>query len=163
MKTIISIVAIVAFLCAMIFALQSEYALVVHPKGIIAKRQLQLMITNIVLMLVIIVPTMIIFLYTAWKYRASKRDSSQEHEESAFGQLMLWVVPSIIVAIMAVITWYEAHELDPYRPLKSDVKPITIQVVAMDWKWLFIYPELGIASLNFVQFPAETPINFTLA
>ena len=64
---------------------------------------------------------------------------------------------------MIVITWKATHELDPYKPLESEVKPLTIQVVALDWKWLFIYPEQGIATVNFVQFPERTPIHFALS
>src|SRR5262249_6679452 len=68
----------------------------------------------------------------------------------------------LIIAPMAVITWRSAHELDPYKPLQSEARPLMIQVVALDWKWLFIYPEEGIATVNFIQFPVHTPIQFTL-
>ena len=164
-KWIISILAILGAIIAIFFVLRSENALVVHPKGIIAHRQLNLMITNILLMLIVIVPTFIVLFVVAWIYRMknSKAKYDPDHSPGAFGELILWIIPSIIVAVMAVITWKATHELDPYRPLKSDVKPLTIQVVALDWKWLFIYPEQGIATVNFVQFPAQTPIHFSLA
>jgi cytochrome o ubiquinol oxidase subunit 2 len=73
---------------------------------------------------------------------------------------VLWGVPCAIIAVLATITWITTHDLDPYRPLKSDVKPIDINVVALDWKWLFIYPSQGIATVNEVAFPANTPVNF---
>jgi cytochrome o ubiquinol oxidase subunit 2 len=78
-------------------------------------------------------------------------------------QAILWLIPTGIVAVMAVISWHYTHALDPYKPLTNGVKPLNIQVVALDWKWLFIYPEQGIATVNFVQFPANTPIHFSLA
>jgi cytochrome o ubiquinol oxidase subunit 2 len=77
--------------------------------------------------------------------------------------MSLWAIPSVIIAVMGAITWYATHKLDPYRPLDSNISPLTIQVVALDWKWLFIYPEQEIATLNFVQFPERTPIHFELS
>ncbi len=73
-----------------------------------------------------------------------------------------WGLPFIIIVILSVITYRSCHELDPYRPIRTGVKPIKIQVVALQWKWLFIYPEQQIASVNFVQFPIDTPIDFEI-
>jgi cytochrome o ubiquinol oxidase subunit 2 len=73
-----------------------------------------------------------------------------------------WTIPIIIIAILATITWITAHKLDPYKPLDSKVKPVTIQVVALEWKWLFIYPEQHIATVNFVEFPVNTPVEFQI-
>jgi cytochrome o ubiquinol oxidase subunit 2 len=106
-------------------------------------------------MLIVIVPTFI-FLFVTLRKKGTKSKASLK-------QPILWLIPTSIIAIMAVVTWDAAHKLDPFRPLKSDFKPLTIQVVALDWKWLFIYPEQGIATVNFVQFPAGVPIHFTLA
>ncbi len=116
-------------------------------------------------MLIIIVPTFILLFVVAWKYRAknAKAKYDPEHSHGVFGELILWMIPSVVIAVMAVITWNATHKLDPYKPLESEVKPLTIQVVALDWKWLFIYPEQGIATLNFVQFPERTPIHFELS
>ena len=80
-----------------------------------------------------------------------------------FKELILWMIPTVVIAVMIVVTWRATHKLDPYRPLASDTKPLIIQVVALDWKWLFIYPEQGIATVNFVQFPERTPIHFDLS
>jgi cytochrome o ubiquinol oxidase subunit II len=164
-KISIGVLAVFCLALAVIFVLRSEKALLVHPKGVIADSELKLITTNISLMLIIIIPTFILLLITAWKYRAknSKAKYDPERSLSVFGELILWIVPSIIVLVMALITWDATHELDPYKPLKSDVKTLTIQVVALDWKWLFIYPEQGIATVNFVQIPARTPIHFALA
>lgn len=146
------------------FTLKSEKALLIHPKGIIAHSELDLMITNILLMLIVILPTFILLFVLVWQHgKKTKVPYDPDHSHGIIGELLLWIIPSIIVALMAVITWKATHQLDPYQPLKSEVKPLRIQVVALDWKWLFIYPEQGIATVNFVQFPAETPIQFALS
>jgi cytochrome o ubiquinol oxidase subunit 2 len=164
-KFVISLLAVLSGVLAVFFVLKDESTLVTHPKGIIAESELNLITTNILLMLLIIIPTFVWLLVTAWKYRSKNAkapyDPNQSHGIST--ELVLWILPTLIVAVMAVITWKATHELDPFKPLKSEVKPLTIQVVALDWKWLFIYPEQGIASLNFVRFPANTPIQLKLA
>lgn len=164
-KLAIALLAIVLGACAVYFVLSSKHALVVHPKGVVAHRELSLIKTNIKLMLIVIIPTFILLFFTVWKYRASNKRSTYAPERSlgVFGQLMLWVIPSIVILVMSLITWRETHELDPRVPLQSEVKPLVIQVVALDWKWLFIYPEQGIATLNFFQFPAGTLIQLSLS
>lgn len=164
-KIVLIILAIMSTMLAIFFVLSSDKALLTHPKGIVAKSELNLITTNILLMLIIIIPTFVFLFVVAWKYRVknSKAKYDPEHSRGALGELVLWIVPAVVIAVMSVITWNAAHELDPYKPLKSDVKPLTIQVVAIDWKWLFIYPEHGIATLNFVQFPEQTPIHLELA
>lgn len=162
---ILGVLAIISTALAIFFVLRSEYSVIVHPKGIIAHSELQLITTNIFLMLIVVVPTIIFLFAIAWRYRSknSKAEYDPERSHGVFHEMILWIIPTIVIAVMAVITWNATHALDPYKPLKSDVKPLTIQVVALDWKWLFIYPEQGIAAVNFVQFPARTPIHFELA
>lgn len=164
-KLVICITAILLAAVAVFFILKSQKTLVTHPKGVIAHQELNLIKTNIFLMLIIIIPTFVLLFITLWKYRASnsKAKYKPDYKPHWFQELALWVIPSIIVAVMAVITLRATHELDPYKPLSSEVKPMTIQVVAMDWKWLFIYPEQQVASLNYVQFPEKTPIHFELS
>lgn len=158
------VLAVIGAACAIYFVLKSEHALVAQPKGVIARSELDLIITNIHLMLIVVVPTFIFLFMTVWRYRAKNTKAKYEPEKShrAFKEVILWVIPACVVVVMAIITWNKTHELDPYKPLNSDVKPLTIQVIALDWKWLFIYPEQGIATLNYVQFPERTPIHFTL-
>jgi len=158
-KFAIAFFAILIAATAIFFVLSSEHALVTHPKGIIAHRELKLIVTNILLMLIVVVPTLVFLFWTLWK----KKDYDPDHSYGVLGQVLLWFIPSAVIAVMAIHTWKATHELDPYQPLKSDVKPLSIQVVAIDWKWLFIYPEEGIAAVNFVQFPAKTPIQFSLS
>lgn len=164
-KFAIGILALFSMALAIFFVLRSQGALVTHPKGIIAQSELHLINTVILLMLIIVVPTFILLFAIAWKYRAknSKAKYEPETKPRAFKEVILWIIPSIIIAIMAPITWKFTHELDPYRPLDSKMEPLRVQVVALDWKWLFIYPEQGIATVNFFQFPAGTPIHLLLA
>mgnify|MGYP000078304326 CR=1 FL=1 len=162
-KLVLIILAVVCGMIAIFFVLSSESALVLNPKGIIARSQRDLMITNISLMLSIIVPTFIFLFGTLWYVKRSKAKPDLEKHLGPFQELFLWIIPSIVVVIMAVITWEATHRLDPFRPIVSDVKTIKIQVIALDWKWLFIYPEQGIATLNFIQFPEKTPIHFELS
>ncbi len=152
------LLAIILATCAALaifLALQSEKALLIHPKGIMARSELHLLATQFLLMLIVIVPTFVCLFLTVW--------GKKRTEPRRIKQPILWLIPSSIIAIMGVVTWKAAHKLDPYQPLTSDIKPLTIQVVALDWKWLFIYPELDIATVNFLQFPAATPIHFHLA
>jgi cytochrome o ubiquinol oxidase subunit 2 len=79
---------------------------------------------------------------------------------SRIAETIWWVVPSILILIISILNWNSSHQLDPYRPLASKTPQMTVQVVALDWKWLFIYPEQNIATVNFVQFPKDTPVNF---
>lgn len=162
-KFIAWFLAVVGALLGILLVLTSDTALLTHPKGIIAHKELHLMITNVLLMLAVIIPTFILLFITAWKYSRKKSEYDPEHTFGPVAQLILWAIPTTIVAVMATITWHATYDLDPFRPLKSETKPLTIQVIALDWKWLFIYPEQEIATVNFVQFPARTPIHFELS
>jgi cytochrome o ubiquinol oxidase subunit II len=164
-KFIIGILVVLGVAFAIYFVLRNEKALLTHPRGIIAYSELNLITTNILLMLIVVVPTFILLFVTVWRYHAknSKAKYDPEHSIGVSGELILWTIPSIIIAVMIAITWDATHELDPSKPIKAEAKPLTIQVVALDWKWLFIYPEQGIASVNFVQFPERTPIHLALS
>jgi cytochrome o ubiquinol oxidase subunit II len=100
----------------------------------------------------------------AWIYRENNPKSTHapDWEHNYIAEYCWWGVPIIIIVILAITTWKSSHDLNPFKPLVSDVKPVPIQVVALDWKWLFIYPEQGIATVNFIQFPEKTPINFLI-
>lgn len=163
-KFLIGLLIIVIGVIGIVVVLTNENALVVHPKGIIAQSELELIITNIALMLLIIIPTYIFLFTIVWKYCIKNEHAKYDpnHTYGPVGELIMWGLPSIIVAALAIVTWNATHKLDPYKPIESDVKPLTIQVVALDWKWLFIYPELGIATLNSLYIPVQTPIHFRL-
>jgi cytochrome o ubiquinol oxidase subunit 2 len=137
---------------------------VLNPVGEIAAQEKSLMITAVSLMLVVVVPVVIMVFWFAWKYRASsvKAKYTPNWEHNTWLEVIWWGIPSIIVAVLATITWITTHKLDPYRPLDSKEKPVEIQVVALDWKWLFFYPEYNIATVNHIQIPVGKPINFRI-
>ncbi len=137
---------------------------VFNPKGIIALAEMNLIITTTLLMLIVVIPVFVLLAVFVWRYRASNTKAKYTpdwHSNRAL-EIIWWTIPIIIISIIAGITWTSSHELDPYKPIVSNVPPITIQVVALDWKWLFIYPEQNIATVNFVQFPKDTPVNFKI-
>jgi cytochrome o ubiquinol oxidase subunit 2 len=137
---------------------------ILDPKGDIGIQEKNLLLTSLGLMLIVVIPVIVMTLYFAWKYRATNTSAtySPRWSHSTAIEVVVWTIPVIIVSILAVLTWTSSHELDPYRPLKSDVKPVEIDVVALDWKWLFIYPEQNIATVNEIAFPVDTPVNFRI-
>ena len=148
-------------------------AVVLNPAGDIAAQQGQMVITATLLMLIIIVPVIALTLFFAWKYRQSNTEAEYDPEwhHSTTLELVIWTVPLMIIIALGALTWIGTHKLDPYRPLDridaqrplpADVKPMEVQVVAMDWKWLFFYPEQGIATVNELAAPVDRPILFKL-
>lgn len=147
-----------------------------NPQGPVAAAQSDLIKTALVLMLAVIVPTLILFFIFARRYRATnmqaKRvsEADQQRPHSAWRGLVLWAIPVVVVAVLGVISWNAAFALDPYKPIPATsgatvapgIRPLTIQVVALPWKWLFIYPAQNIATVNFVEFPVGTPVHFEL-
>lgn len=148
-------------------------AVVLNPAGDIAAQQGQMVITATLLMLIIIVPVIALTLFFAWKYRQGNTEAEYDPEwhHSTSLELVIWTVPLLIIIALGALTWIGTHKLDPYRPLDridaqrplpDDIKPLEVQVVAMDWKWLFFYPELGIATVNELAAPVDRPILFKL-
>lgn len=134
------------------------------PKGQVGLDERNLIITATLLMLLVVVPVIVMTFLFAWKYRASNTDAvyTPKWNHSTKIEIAVWTIPVLIIIALGYITYKSTHALDPYKPLESDIKPITIEVVALDWKWLFIYPEQGIATVNKIVFPAHTPINFKI-
>src|SRR5487761_52436 len=163
-KFVLGILGVIAAAAAVFIVLHVDHAWVLYPKGIIAESESHIIGLNLRIMLIAIVPALTLIYFFAWKYREGAH-STYEPERSAHGvmqQLGLWALPVLVVVILAPMTWGAAHSLDPFKPLQSSAKPLTVQVIAMDWKWLFLYPQEGIASVNFLEFPEQTPINFAL-
>lgn len=135
-----------------------------NPKGQIGMEQKSLIITSFLLMLIVVIPVIAMTLYFAWKYRASNTDAEYKPDwaHSKKIETVVWIVPLVIILILGLITWYSTHALDPRKPLASDNKPITIQVVALDWKWLFIYPDYDIATVNQIAMPVDVPVEFKI-
>ena len=135
-----------------------------NPKGQVGLDERNLIITATLLMLLVVVPVIVMTFLFAWKYRASNTNATYtpKWNHSTKIEIAVWAVPVLIIIALGYVTYKSTHALDPYKPLESDVKPVTIEVVALDWKWLFIYPEQGIATVNKIVFPAHTPINFKI-
>jgi cytochrome o ubiquinol oxidase subunit 2 len=143
----------------------SDKLVVLNPKGEIGKQQLDLILISTALCLVVIVPVLILTFVIVWRYRhkqgnVAKYDPEWEHSTKL--ETIWWGIPIVIIAILAVVTVHYTYKLDPSKPLVNEAKPIVIQVTSLDWKWLFQYPEQGIASVNYVQFPANVPVEFHL-
>lgn len=137
---------------------------ILDPKGQVAADEKSLIITATVLMLLVVIPVIVLTLVFAWKYRAgnTRATYTPKWAHSKKIEAVVWAIPIIIVTCLAVVAWRTTHKLDPYRPLDSDVPPVRVQVIALNWKWLFVYPDLGIASVNELAFPKNTPVNFRI-
>ncbi|WP_091995972.1 ubiquinol oxidase subunit II [Paraburkholderia lycopersici] len=137
---------------------------VLDPKGSVGMAERSLIATATWAMLLVVVPVIILTLLFAWRYRASNRNATYAPKwaHSTAIEVVVWAIPAAIILFLAILTWRTSHELDPYKPLESSVKPINVEVVALDWKWLFIYPDLGIASVNQLAVPVGTPVNFRI-
>lgn len=137
---------------------------VLFPQGVIALKERSLIVTAMTIMLSVAVPVVAGTFFVAWKYRAdnTKATYAPEWTGNAWIKSSYWGLLIALVFIFFYIVWVAAHQLDPYKSLDSAVKPMTIEIVALPWKWLFIYPDQGIAAVNDVAFPVHTPITFAL-
>jgi cytochrome o ubiquinol oxidase subunit 2 len=134
------------------------------PEGPIAGQEAHLIITMVLLMLIVVVPMFIALFTIAWKYRAGNRKARKEYDpelrHGPWAELILWAIPAALVAVLGTFAFRAAHAVDPYQPIAG--QSLTIEVVALPWKWLFIYPQQNIATVNLVEFPAGTPVHFEL-
>ncbi len=158
-----AVLALVVILAALLYFSNANVD-VLNPQGFIADKQRDLIVVSVLLMLIVIVPVYVMLFTFGWKYRASNKKAkyTPNADSSLIAETIWWVVPIIIISILSVIIWTSSHDLDPAKSLQSNKKPLTIQVVALQWKWLFIYPEQNIATVNYVQFPQKTPIKFEI-
>lgn len=166
-KTFVVILSllVVAGLAALLGLYVSTHSVpVLEPKGLISAQERELIITCSLLMLIVVIPVLILTFIFAWRYRegSDKGKHTPDWEHNYIAEMCWWGVPFVIIVILAVITWKTSHELNPFKPIEARKKGIEIQAVALNWKWLFIYPEEGIATINEVQFPEKTPINFEI-
>ncbi|WP_080566550.1 ubiquinol oxidase subunit II [Vibrio splendidus] len=134
------------------------------PKGSVGVQEKELIITALLLMLIVVIPVILMTVYFAYRYRETNttEEYAPDWAHSTKIEIVVWTIPIIIIAILATITWRSTHELEPSKPLESDVQPMVIEVVSLDWKWLFIYPEQHIATVNYVAFPKDVPVTFRL-
>src|ERR1700722_6157142 len=137
---------------------------VLDPKGPVAAAERLVLFNSLGIMLAIVIPTILATLGVAFWFRASNRRARYRPDFAYSGrlELLVWSIPAMTGLLVGGVAWIGAHDLDPRRPIASPVRPVSIQVVSLDWKWLFIYPELGIASVNQLTIPVDTPVNFEL-
>jgi cytochrome o ubiquinol oxidase subunit 2 len=165
-KLIISLAIVVIGLIIgwSIWALMGLSIPLLSPKGIIGLKQRNLLFTATLLMLIVVIPVFIFTLAFIWKYRHQNKNAkyTPDWEHSHLAEALWWGIPFLIIIVLAVITWKSSHDLSPYKPIVNGEKPIEVQVVALQWKWLFIYPEYEIATVNYIAFPEKTPIHFQI-
>ena len=128
--------------------------------GPVGASERQFLYESVFVMLLVVVPVLVLTIAFAWWFRASNRRATYTPDWNYSGKIefTVWVIPMLIVLFLAAIAWTGAHELDPYRPIPSPNRRVRVEVVSMDWKWLFIYPELGVASVNELALPVDTPV-----
>ena len=137
---------------------------VLDPQGAIAKQQRDLIAFTTLLSVVVVLPVFTLLGLFAWKYREgnTKATYTPDEDGNKWLEILWWGIPIVIIGILGVVTWVTTHQLDPYKPIASNVPALKIQVVALQWKWLFLYPEQGIATVNEMKIPAGTPINLEI-
>ena len=153
-----------AFLCILPVLSGCNDLILFNPKGPIGDSEKLIIIVSFVLMLIVVIPVIIMSVVIPLKYRESNTKAKYEPEwsHSRKIEVAIWVVPIVIVAILSTILWIETYRLDPYRPIASESKPLNVEVVSLDWKWLFIYPDQNIAVVNQFVFPAKIPLSFKI-
>ncbi len=159
-----SIFVCLSSLCAVTFLGGCSTILLFDPKGPIGEAERFVIIAAIVLMLIVVIPVFIMGFWFPRKYRASNTESTYmpKWSHSPKIEFFMWAVPIAIVTVLAILAWTSTHSLDPYKPIHSADKPITIEAVSLDWKWLFIYPDQNIATVNQITFPVNVPVSFKL-
>jgi cytochrome o ubiquinol oxidase subunit 2 len=137
---------------------------VLDPQGPIATAERLILLNATAIMLVVVLPVIVLTLAFAWRYRASNRRAAYRPDWSYSGyiELVTWSIPTMVVLLLAAVAWIGSHQLDPALSLQSGVKPIRIEVVSLDWKWLFIYPDQQVAAVNQLEIPTGVPVEFVL-
>jgi cytochrome o ubiquinol oxidase subunit 2 len=139
--------------------------LVLNPQGPIARSERWVIIITLLLSAIVVVPLFVLLAWFSYRYRASRSGPKGRHQpdwdhDNVVAEFSWWLAPTAIVIVLSFIMWRTSHELDTFLPLQSSEQAVRIQVVALQWKWLFIYPDLGIASVNEIEFPAGVPVHF---
>jgi cytochrome o ubiquinol oxidase subunit II len=151
-------------LCAAILVASCSPAGVLDPQGPIAEAERLLLINSTAIMLVVVVPVILATLAFAWWYRSSNTRASRSLDESYEGraEFVIWSIPALTVILLGGVIWIGSHQLDPRAPISGESDPLRVEVVALDWKWLFIYPDQEVAAVNQLVIPARTPVEFRL-
>lgn len=163
-KILLSMLAGIAVVALGAFLISRGDVPVLNTQGLIADKQRNLIIFTVILSLFVVVPVFTLLAVIAWRFREgnTKAKYRPDWDHSHLLEAIWWGLPFLIIIILSWVIWVSSHELDPYRPLDHDKKPVAVEVVALQWKWLFIYPEHGVAAVNEVAFPVDTPVNFKI-
>ena len=159
------LLAIAGLVLLYLVLMQGHNVTLFNPHGLIAHQETRLTIFSIVVLLAVAVPSVALLYFVAWKYRESNNSATHDPEmqSGALFHVAVWVIPAAFMAVLGVTVWVQTHKLVPQQPIAyAGAKPMTIEVVALRWKYLFIYPEQHIATVNFVQVPVNTPVTFEL-
>jgi cytochrome o ubiquinol oxidase subunit 2 len=137
---------------------------VLQPAGQVGEKERNLIIFCALISVVVVLPVFSLLGYIAWRYREQNHRApyNPDLEGNNIAETIWWLVPAAIIAVISVVTWNSSHALDPFKPLQSDKQALHIQVVALDWKWLFIYPGQNVASVREAAIPVGTPVDFEI-
>ncbi|WP_343192064.1 ubiquinol oxidase subunit II [Buchnera aphidicola (Formosaphis micheliae)] len=146
------------------YYINSCQSAVLNPHGYVAMEQRSLILISFFMMLIIVIPVILMTLFFIWKYRSVNIHGiyTPDWNKSYLIETFIWVVPICIICCLSVLSWKSTHRLEPSKPMISVIKPINIDVISLDWKWLFIYPDYKIATINEIVFPVNTPINLRI-
>jgi len=163
-KILILISICVAAIAGLAIYISGHNLAILNPKGQIADKERRLIIESTLLMLIVVVPVYFLTFGIAWKYRAGNKKAKYDPEldHNRLVETVWWAVPGLIILVLAVITWNSSHDLDPSKHIISNKTPLKIQVIAMQWKWLFIYPDQDVASVNYFKIPLNRPVDFDI-
>lgn len=139
---------------------------ILDSAGPVSAGERTILLNSVVIMLAIVIPTIVAAFAFAWWYRADKPRGRYRPDWAYSGrvELVVWSIPILVILFLSGVIWVGSHKLDPYAPLESEkhTKPLEIEVVSLDWKWLFIYPEQGVATVNTLVIPTGVPVHFSL-
>ncbi len=155
----------IAVIGIFVYVLQHHTVALLQPRGEIGYRQRQLMMYAAILAAIVIIPVYIMTAVIAIKYREDSKHPGKytpNWDTNKKLEIIWWGIPCVIILILAVITWQSSHALDPYKSLANNQKQLNVQVIALDWKWLFIYPDQGVATINELDMPVDTAVHFDI-
>jgi cytochrome o ubiquinol oxidase subunit 2 len=137
---------------------------ILNPAGPVGRAERIILVDSLAIMLSIVIPTILVTLTFAWWYRASNKKAQYRPKWAYSGrlELLVWSIPTLVILFLGGVIWIGSHDLDPAKPFGSPREPLEVQVISLDWKWLFIYPDLHIASVNRLIVPANRPLHFSL-
>ena len=164
LKTRLAVTSVILLSLIAAYTLRHYNFGIFNPQGEVGLKERNLIYETLALSLVVVVPVFALTFFITRKYRATntKAKYSPDWDNNRLIETIWWGIPTILIVILSVMTWNSSHSLDPYKAINSTTKPLTIQVIALQWKWLFIYPEQKIATVNLAEIPVNTPINFQI-